>query len=316
RVRALLDALGDGHPWLRHLLLGTNDLRDGGAAQLGAALGRGLALETVYLGCNVIREPGARALAEGLAANSSVRALWLKRNPIGERGAAALLAALRRPSCHVRTLDVTNCELGDAATGRLIAGLAEARASIEHLFLGGNGLTDPAPLVTWLVDPACPLKSLFLSASRLGDRGLSALAEALSRNTGLRALDVASNGLGPAGLRALAERADRLSITWLNLGASPATAALGERFNALGDAVVPELAKLCGSTLARLGLREAGLTSRGVVRLLAMISSLPTPPNLILGKGIARRLRRVASSLSPQRAAAPRPIRAIASVYR
>ncbi len=313
-LRSLLDALGPGHPWLRHLLLGTNGLADEGAALLGAALQRGLAVETLYLGCNNIREPGARALATGLEGHPTVRALWLKRNPLGARGIDALVDAIAR--ARLKTLDLTNCELGDAGVARVVDGLARAGASIEHLFLGGNGLADPAPLAAWLSDPACPLQSLFVSASRLRDRGLAALTGALTRNHTLRALDLASNGLTREGLRALSSQRHELSLAWLNLGASPATALLGERFNQFGDAAVDELAALCDSSLVRLGLRQTGLTSRGLRRLLAAVRGLEDPPSVRVGKGVARRLRRAASSLSSRRLPPPRSIRLIASVYR
>lgn len=319
-LRAVLEALAtrspdeQGRPWLEHLLLGTNALGDEGAAVLGAALERGLAVQTLYLGCNAIRGPGVTALARGLAGHPHARALWLKRNPIGEEGLDALLDVL--PRTQLRTLDLTNCALGDAGVARVVRALERPGVAVEHLFIGGNGLSDPTPLARWLADPACTLKSLFLSASRLGDAGTPVIFGALASNHRLHALDLSSNAIGASGLVPAAMRAKSPSLRWLSLGASPATAKLGEQFNGFGDDAVPSLAQLCASSLGYLVLAGTALTSRGATALLASARSLSEPPAIVFGPGIARSIRRAGKALSSQRAPVPEDIRRIASVYR
>jgi Ran GTPase-activating protein (RanGAP) involved in mRNA processing and transport len=309
-LRTVLDARGLRHAWLGHLLLGTNGLGDEGATVLGEALGGGLDVQTLYLGCNRIGPDGARALARGLRGHATARALWLKRNPIGEEGLSAVLDVL--PRTRLRTLDLTNCGLGDAGVARVVAALEQRNVHIEHLFIGGNGLEDAAPLARWLASPGCTLETLFVSASRLGDAGATAIFRALASNRRLMGLDLASNGIGGAGLVA----ARGLSLRWLNLGASPATLALGEQYNTIGDDAVPRLAALCQEPLRHLGLASTALTSRGAAQLLAAVAGVARPPALIFGPGIARRLRGLGKALCPERAAVPEDLRFIASVYR
>lgn len=313
-VTKVLDRLGGGHPWLRHLLLGTNGLGDDGATRVAESLRRGVELSTLYLGCNGIGPEGAAALAESLATNPHVRALWLKRNAIGMKGLAALLDVL--PRTRVRTLDLTNCELGDEGIAELARVLTGAKTEVAHVFLGGNGLSDPEPLARWLAHPDRSPRSLFVASSRLGDGGAATLLDAASRGAHLRALDLASNGLTIGFADHAAARRTELSIEWLHLGDSPVALALGERHNALGDASVPLLARLAGTSICELGLRGAGITSRGARALVELLRAEADPPNVIFGKGIARRLRKAGRSLSARRAGAPADVRHIASVYR
>ena len=313
-LRAVLGALSKGHPWLRHLLLGTNALGDAGAQQIADALARGLDVHTLYLGCNGLSSSGVAALARGVSSSTAVRALWLKRNPIGEGGLRALLEAL--PASRLRTLDLTNCELGDEGVASLCAALLEAPAQIEHLFVGGNGLSNAGPLAALLAHPNCGLHTLFVGASRLGDEGLRALAPSLAKNTSLRSLDLGSNDLSAAGLEALAAHADALSLRWLSLGDSPASLALGERPNALSADALASLVALGNSSIEELGLLGAGVDSRLARALIEALEGAPLPPRLRFGKGVAKRLRRRGGTLSNRPSRSPSDVRHIKSVYR
>lgn len=310
----ILDALGNEHPRLRHVLLGTNAIGDDGAKILGDRLSSGLALHTLYLGCNAIRSDGVIALARGLADQPHVRALWLKRNPIGSDGLAALLEVL--PRTRIRTLDLTNCELGDSGLGELFAMLFRARLPIEHLFVGGNGLSDPEPVVRWLRDPSCALTSLYIGDSRLRNVGCRTLLETIADHPSLQALSLASNGVSADGL----EGSARVSLSWLNLGASPATTVLGEEPNHFDDGSVPTVAAVCrrAPALRYLGLVGTDLSSRGVRALLSHVRLLPSPPRIHVGKGIARKLKRTARELAREgiEPNVPEDLRFIASVYR
>ena len=310
----ILDALGHEHPRLRHILLGTNAIGDDGAKMLGARLSSGLALHTLYLGCNAIRSAGTIALARGLVDHPHVRALWLKRNPIGEEGLAALLEVL--PRTRIRTLDLTNCELGDSGLRDLFATLLRARVPIEHLFVGGNGLQDPEPLMRWVRDPSCALTSLYLGDSRLRSAGCRALLDTIADHRSLRSLSLASNGVSAGGL----EGTPRVPLSWLNLGTSSATKVLGEEPNPLGDASVPTLVVFCrrAPELRYLGLVGTELSSRGVRTLLSEVRLLPSPPRIHVGKGIARNLKRTARGMNRQDVEpnVPEDVRLIASVYR
>lgn len=284
-LRAVLRPLGKGQARARHLLLGTNGLGDEGAAVLGDALEHGFQVQTLYLGCNLIGSEGVAALARGISHQGSVRALWLKRNPIGERGLSTLLHAL--PQTSLRTLDLTNCALGDEGACRVVEVLHQTCSPLRYLFLGANGLLDGRPLAAWLADPSCQLEGLFLGASRLGEAGAEQLFEALSVNRSLRTIDLSSNAIGR--LARLAKWLPNSSLAWLALGQSPAAEKLGVAHNHFG--------------------------SRDARTMLDAAAQITNPPTVLFGPGIARTLRRRGKGLT-EAPTIPEDIRAIASVYR
>src|ERR1043165_7769680 len=106
-TRELLPAAA-AHPWLQHVLLGTNGLGDAGAHALSAWLGSAALppnLATLYLGCNRIGPSGLAALASAVEETPTLCALWLKRNPLTASSAPRLCALLTRSQLQV--LDLT-----------------------------------------------------------------------------------------------------------------------------------------------------------------------------------------------------------------
>ena len=285
-VRGLVRVLeaAEGHPWIEHLLLGTNALGDQGAAALGRALERGLPLHTVYAGCNGITD--VRPLASALAAHRPVRALWLKRNPLDLAALRVLLASLARSN--VRTLDLTNCALGDEGCAEVADGLAGT--PIESLYLGGNGLASAKPLARLIARADSRLAHLYLGASRLGGQA-EKLFLALPLARAMRTLDLASNGLTSQDVRDMGRAVASSSLVALSFGTSRAARKLQEHANALEDDTVPELVAAMGG-LAALDLRGTSLTSRGAKALLAARDAGGHRTRLLFGAGIARTFRR------------------------
>lgn len=283
-LERVLDAT-QGHPWIEHLLLGTNALGDEGAAVLAGALERGLPIHTVYAGCNGIVD--VRPLASALAPHKQVRALWLKRNPVDRAALRVLLESVAHSN--VRTLDLTNCALGDEGCAEVADGLADT--PIEALYLGGNGLSSAAPLARLLARTSSRLAHLYLGASRLGGGEAAKLLEVLPIARSLRTLDLASNGLTAEDVRELGRCVAGSNLTVLSFGTSRAAKKLGEHANGLGDETVPSLAAAM-TGLASLDLRGTSLTSRGAKVLLAARDTRGRQTRLLFGSGIARTLRR------------------------
>src|SRR5579871_2032881 len=121
------------------LLLGTDGIGDGGAADVARLIEHNPRLEIIYLGCNRIGESGAAVLAGTLARNRSVKGLWLKRNPIGEAGALSIAAMLRH-NRSLRTLDLVNTYPGPDGLAALVDVLIHENHTIEWLYLGGNDI--------------------------------------------------------------------------------------------------------------------------------------------------------------------------------
>ena len=316
----VLDALR-GHPAITSILFGTGAIGNVGATAVAGGLAT---LDTVYLGCNRIDHAGIHTLA-GAIATSSVRALWLKRNPIGSAGAREI-AALVAGGSTLRVLDLFNCELDDDGVATIAEALAAPTCRIEHVYLGGNGAGwRAAHAIAELLTTTRTLRTLSVSASRLGDDGAIAIASGLARNTSLDELGLASNAIGPRGAAALAlATAAHPRLTSLDLGVVSAARALGELPNHIGNEGTEPIAELIATTtsLRRLGLEANGITSRGAIPIVRAVEGNTSLVALGLAHGVARTLRRRIRARLAHNATSvgiegpPAHVAAIASVYR
>ena len=318
-ARVVLDALR-GHPAIRTILFGTGAIGNAGASAVAGALAEGLPLETVYLGCNRIDHVGAAALAGALDA-SSVRALWLKRNPLGVAGARAIADAPHLS--HLSVLDLFNCELDDEGVASVARALANPAVRVEHVYLGGNAAGwCAARAVAELLAETRTLRTLDLSASRLGDDGAETLAAGLAANASLEGLALANNAIGSRGAAALgAAIARHPRVAALGLGTVTAARALGEPTNHIGDAGAFAMADLIATTttLRSLDLHGNGITSHGAFAIARALAQSSTLVELGLHRDVAKTIRRrirqrLAANAVPL--AVPPHVMAIRSVYR
>ncbi|ACU76398.1 Leucine-rich repeat, ribonuclease inhibitor subtype [Catenulispora acidiphila DSM 44928] len=324
---AVADALPEGGGPVKHLLLGTDGLGDGGAAAV-APKAVAARVETLYLGCNNIGGGGVCEIANQLiAAPGVVKALWLKRNPVGADGVRAVAETVRAGTV-LRTIDLTQTGLAapDVAVlvDAMIAAGGGARA-IERLYIGGNRLgADGARELARLL-AAGAVAELYVSAARLGDPGAQVLAAALrSAPPGaLRRLSVASNGIGPAALAELVAAAAAAGVELVDAGRVKAAAILAADDNHLdepGAATIAAALAAAPHRLAFLNLRYTDLGSPGALRLLEGAQRAATPTRFLLGGGIAKRVKKELTALAAEIPAsvfdvAP-DVRAIRSVYR
>lgn len=160
---------------LQTVALGCNPIGDTGAALLGRALQVTRVLRTLAIQDCQIEPKGIRHLASGLANNRTLEQLWLFGNRAADEGAAHLASALRF------------CKL-------------------EALGLERNGITPKGceALGLAITYESCCLKWLRLQHNRLGDEGVTHIANALHDNRTLTKLQLRDTGVGSQGCMALA----------------------------------------------------------------------------------------------------------------
>jgi hypothetical protein len=336
-AQRILDALPEitpatrPRPFIKHLLLGTDNLGDDGADTVAAAAGP-KGLETLYLGCNGITAGGVCRMADNLRTSTQagrlgvglgVGAVWLKRNPLGPAGGEAA-AALLNAAPGIRTLDLVRTGLNAAAVttlaDALIAAAGTARA-FERVYLGGNAVGVQGAQALARLIAAGSVTELHISAADLGDAGADAISEGLTTAPPgvLRCLSVASNGIGPAAAARLVAAAATANVEILDLGRVRAARVMAAQDNRIDEAAATAIgASLAQSPhrLSHLVLADTGMRSREALTLLRTLG--PTPIRVILGKGVAGTVKRQFAQLAegvPHPTTAP-DVAAIRSVYR
>ncbi|XP_058632592.1 NACHT, LRR and PYD domains-containing protein 12-like isoform X3 [Onychostoma macrolepis] len=258
---ALSSALRSNSSHLRELDLIGNKLGAAGLTLISDGLkDPRCKLEKLWLYDCGVTDEGCAALSSALRSNSHLRELSLNRNKLGDAGlmlisdglkdprckleklwlydcgvTAGGCAALRSNSSHLRELDLSLNNLGDAGLMLISDGLKDPRCKLEKLWLSDCGVTyvGCADLssalrsnsllreldLSWnnlgdaglklisdgLKDPRCKLEKLTLSDCGVTDEGCAALSSALRSNSHLRELDLSENELGDAGLTLISD---------------------------------------------------------------------------------------------------------------
>jgi Leucine Rich repeat len=284
---------------IRHLLLGTNALGTEGVRSLAEALEGNNRVETLYLGCNAITAEALAPLAEVLSRTSNVTSLWLKRNPLGVAG-AGLVAKMIRENRSLESLDLVHTQLGLEGLQMIVQAIMVSSAPLHSLYLSGNGFGAEACTILAPLIGLARLRKLAISVNPIGDRGISILAEAVSkRHTPLEL------GLASVGLTALSGGSlggIMQNCVALDLGRAPSTEVLGGQVNKLADDGALLLAKAIPSSQTRiLDLRYNGITSVGAHAIAdSMEQSEHQLESVRLGKYVPRAAkRRIVGSTFP-----------------
>lgn len=178
----LLDTLRTCCPRLTYLDVNENGIQDEAMYALARLL-QSSRLEQLYVVSNHITPRGVPTLCDGVASCRTLRMLSLAFNVLGDEGASAVAEALASHPA-LCALDLSDNAIG--ATGA--AALAKS----------------------FVVNPHSKVEWMDLSVNRMGDDGLSAIADALTRcrNTHLYYLDVGCNtGLTETGRHAFVHAA-------------------------------------------------------------------------------------------------------------
>jgi Ran GTPase-activating protein (RanGAP) involved in mRNA processing and transport len=240
----LLDSTGKHQ--VQHLLLGNNICGDGLGEAVATFIKSGKSkLTTWYIAGNRLTAEGIRHVCQALVEDRQVTQLWLKRNPLHSPGAAHLAEMLRWNSS-LLVLDLVNTGLLDEGGHQILSALSEGErtnASLQHLYLDGNGFTltfaqEVARYFSSLPSsshPSSALVTLSIGCNRFGNEGVEVICSSLLHNTTLQRLCLASVGMGTAGGHAVAALLRvNSSLRHLDLGLLKFTAAAGEIPNRIG----------------------------------------------------------------------------------
>lgn len=153
--------------------------------------------------CNLQAIPlsnrGAIKLATAIKSSSSgLVVLFLNSCEIGSRGATALAEAFRENNNKMspRYVYMSYNAIGDEAVGALAReGLKNFSVlKLQHCGIGDEGAFQ---LAEALRRPDCSLQQLYLDGNRIGEAGLTALANSLRTNTSLQVLSIKGNNNFP-----------------------------------------------------------------------------------------------------------------------
>jgi len=159
-------------------------------------------LKHLILSGNALEDSPTEMLADALMENHQVRTLNLSNCKVGDKGAAKL-ATMLETNLTLDSLDLSWNKFGPRAAEALK--IALERTQLEYLDLSWNGLGDAGGslVAEALCENVCSLRCLVLKGNQLGPKTCQALVGALSRNSVLETLDLSDNPLMKSGTAVL-----------------------------------------------------------------------------------------------------------------
>ena len=159
-------------------------------------------LKHLILSGNDLEDSPTEMLAGALMENRRVRTLNLSNCKVGDKGAAKL-ATMLQTNLTLDSLDLSWNKFGPRAAEALKNALELTQ--LEHLDLSWNGLGDAGGslVAEALCEKVCSLRFLVLKGNQLGPQTCQALVGALSRNSVLETLDLSDNPLMKSGTAVL-----------------------------------------------------------------------------------------------------------------
>lgn len=182
---------------------------------------------------------GGAEVALLLSVNPRIQELELARASIGYHGAESFAKYLSH--CHLTSLDLSDNNMGDKGVTSIAQSLS-GNFTVQRLEIAGNAITDEgANAVARLLNRMSQrsplekqLKHLGLQRNKIGAKGASEIAEALTVGCGIEILDFRANFIKDEGASALAQAlkakkcsATRIDVDGCSVGAA-AIAALDE----------------------------------------------------------------------------------------
>uniref|UniRef100_A0A8C5EKC7 NLR family CARD domain-containing protein 3-like n=1 Tax=Gouania willdenowi TaxID=441366 RepID=A0A8C5EKC7_GOUWI len=171
-----------------HLRLENNYFKDDVMELLGSLLtAKDCRIQKMSLADNLISNKGAKALSRALLVNRTLTSLNIRKNKIGADGAEKIAKALW--------------------TNRTLTKLVRTNVDVDFT----AGLSDTSMLPVWIISSNSfiyivnikPIFVLSLCSNQVGDKGTTALAEALTHNHTLLSLQLQSNSISNKGMTAL-----------------------------------------------------------------------------------------------------------------
>ncbi|XP_032343381.1 NACHT, LRR and PYD domains-containing protein 13 isoform X5 [Camelus ferus] len=197
------------------LCLGLNPLQDDGVEPLCGSLAHpDCVLERLVLSCCRLGAPSCGHLSDALLRSRTLTHLSLRRNELGDAGVARLCAALRRPRCRLRSLDLSACSL-TAEGCQELADALKRNPNVKTLDIGENDVQDDGVkrLCEVLKCSNCTLSTLGLERCNLTRGCCQHLSSALGSSKSLVNLDLSGNDLGPEGVSTLWKSLEKPTCT-------------------------------------------------------------------------------------------------------
>jgi len=192
-------ALATGCPSLTSLDLSDCKIGASGATSLAIGLSEHKSLRILNLSNNRVDRPGCQRLGEALLANPVLEELNLSGNSIGSRGASSIAAFIIHPRCQLKTLVLTNNDIGPRGGRALALGMSYNK-SIVTLEMSQNDLGDiGAAGFGRCLEMNSTMRLFNISDCDITDLGATGLSFGLKKNVGLRVLKAASQVIGDAG---------------------------------------------------------------------------------------------------------------------
>lgn len=238
----------------KHFLLGNNIIGPTGAKAIASFIDEYPdRFETWYLAGNCIDTASFTILVDSMIKSPAITNVWLKRNPLGSAAAKDIFRLITKTS-NLRTLDLDQTELGDAGVAELFELLTDQvpnkPLALRHIYMNACGIGEKAckQIANYLRSSHCTLESLYMSNNPIGE-GAFALADGLKTNKTLKCLSIQSCGLKDGNVVALAEAlSGNQTLTALDIGQAYATEDLGMRFNWITEHSAPALTNLIKTT--------------------------------------------------------------------
>jgi Ran GTPase-activating protein (RanGAP) involved in mRNA processing and transport len=171
---------------------------DEGASMLGSALSQpgDARIQGLVLDMNGIGDEGMKALSDGLAKNGILKSLRLYCNEIGDEGVHALMYVISNGISVLDDLSLRANHIGPSGAEEIARRLH--RTCLKKLYLARNSIGDVGAQYLANVLDGTNIKSqklgeLTLSFNQLSNKGICAMATALSTNTRLQRLALDGN---------------------------------------------------------------------------------------------------------------------------
>lgn len=254
---------------ITNLDLTDNSLGPNEVSLLAKAIASNRSLKAIHMSGNRASVFGGAEIALTLSLNNRIQELDLARASLGYQGAECLAKHLGH--CRLTALDLSDNSLGDKgiiAVGQSLG----SNFTLQLLELAGNALNDEgASAVARLLSRLSQrspmekqLQHVGLQRNKIGAKGTSEIASALSLGCGVQTLDIRANFIRDKGALALAEavKAKKSNLQRVDVdGCGVSAAALSE----LNDTL--ELRKSGGLVgfQSRISSKETGRSSDGSV---------------------------------------------------
>ncbi|CEG36411.1 LRR-containing protein [Plasmopara halstedii] len=249
---------------LKHLSLGSENLKDQAVQALSAGLARNAhsSIQSWDLEFKSLGVDGAAAIANLLETNQSLAIVALSRNQIGDQGVEKLAKGLRKNAqSGVKELLLTDVGMSGAGLDHLAMLLECEKCSLLTLQLSFNALENASCTFFDALAKNTSLTKLQLKECSLSDVHVAALATALQQNSTLIEIDLSDNNLTQVACASLAQGLSEnktLKIVRLN----------NNKCQDEGAVLLANVLASHNSTLKYVDLGNNGLTSTGMTPLL------------------------------------------------